>query len=136
MTDFYLFLAHVVVFVHFLWVLFLLLGWLLALRFELIRWLHIFGVLFALFLNITHLYCPLTYLEIWLRKKAGAQAYDSSFIIHYLEKLIYISIEPERLRLLTYIFVLLMALFHGYLFYRKRYLKISLCWMQRGFYRR
>ncbi|MEJ5338535.1 MAG: DUF2784 domain-containing protein [Aquificaceae bacterium] len=120
MKELYLFLAHVVVFVHFLWIVFLLTGWVFSLRFRAIRWLHMGGVLFALFLNITKLHCPLTYLEIWLRKKAGAQAYDSSFIIHYLEKLIYIRIEPELLRLLTYLFVVFFLVFYGLLWLKNR----------------
>lgn len=120
MKDFYLLLAHLVVFVHFLWIVFLFIGWLPALKSRAIRWLHIGGVLFALFLNITRLHCPLTYLEIWLRKKAGAEAYDSSFIIHYLEKLIYIRIEPELLRLLTYMFVAFFISFYSLLWLRKK----------------
>ncbi|MDW8032923.1 MAG: DUF2784 domain-containing protein, partial [Aquificaceae bacterium] len=117
MKGFYLFLAHLVVAVHFLWILFLLLGWLFAFKGRIVRSIHLSGLLFALFLNLTHLHCPLTYLEIWLRKKAGAEAYDSSFIIHYLEKLIYIRIDPELLRLLTYIFVSFFILFHSSYFY-------------------
>lgn len=34
-------------------------------------------------------YCPLTYLEIWLREQAGQPAYEASFIQHWVERLIY-----------------------------------------------
>lgn len=34
-------------------------------------------------------YCPLTYLEIWLREQAGQPAYESSFVQHWVERLIY-----------------------------------------------
>ncbi|MEN3027928.1 MAG: DUF2784 domain-containing protein [Aquificaceae bacterium] len=120
MKEFYLFLAHLVVTVHFVWILFLLLGWLSAIKRRVVRGIHLGGLLFALFLNLTHLHCPLTYLEIWLRKKAGAEAYDSSFIIHYLEKLIYIRVDPELLRLLTYLFVSFFILLHTALWLRDR----------------
>jgi hypothetical protein len=34
-------------------------------------------------------YCPLTILESWLRIRAGAAAYERSFIEHWLQTLIY-----------------------------------------------
>jgi hypothetical protein len=34
-------------------------------------------------------YCPLTYLEIWLREQAGEAGYTSSFVQHGVERLIY-----------------------------------------------
>lgn len=34
-------------------------------------------------------YCPLTSLESWFRVKAGAPAYQQSFIGHWLQRLIY-----------------------------------------------
>jgi hypothetical protein len=111
-----------VVIVHFLWILFLLVGWLPAYRYKKVRYFHLFGVFFALFLNLSRLHCPLTYLEMWLRRKAGAQAYDSSFIIYYLERLIYIRIEPELLRLLTHLFVLSMFFYYSVLFRKGRLL--------------
>ncbi|MCX8164656.1 MAG: DUF2784 domain-containing protein [Aquificaceae bacterium] len=123
MKEFYLLLAHVVVTIHFLWILFLLLGWIFALKRGALGWLHLGGILFALFLNITRLHCPLTYLEIWLRKKAGAQAYDSAFIIHYLEKLIYIRIDTQLLSLLTYIFVFANIGLYCLLLLKKRFSK-------------
>ncbi len=33
--------------------------------------------------------CPLTTLEIWLRRRAGQGAYDGSFIEHWLQELLY-----------------------------------------------
>ncbi len=34
-------------------------------------------------------YCPLTVLESWLRVKVGGVAYDSSFVQHWLARLLY-----------------------------------------------
>lgn len=34
-------------------------------------------------------YCPLTTLESWLRVQAGSGAYETSFIEHWLQRLIY-----------------------------------------------
>lgn len=33
--------------------------------------------------------CPLTTLEMWLRKQAGAKTYSGSFIAHWLDNLLY-----------------------------------------------
>ncbi len=33
--------------------------------------------------------CPLTTLEVWLRRQAGEAAYDKSFIQYWLERLLY-----------------------------------------------
>lgn len=34
-------------------------------------------------------YCPLTMLESWLREQAGQAAYESSFIGHWVQRLLY-----------------------------------------------
>ena len=34
-------------------------------------------------------YCPLTYLETWLREQAGETGYQASFLQHWIEHLIY-----------------------------------------------
>lgn len=33
--------------------------------------------------------CPLTTLEVWLRRQAGAAGYDTGFIAHWLQRLVY-----------------------------------------------
>ena len=33
--------------------------------------------------------CPLTTLEMWLRRRAGAPAYDGNFMQHWLQQLLY-----------------------------------------------
>jgi hypothetical protein len=38
-------------------------------------------------------YCPLTYLEVWLRSKHDPRwVYAGSFIIHYVEKIVYLEL--------------------------------------------
>jgi hypothetical protein len=39
-------------------------------------------------------HCPLTILESWLRVQAGAQAYQQSFIEHWVQRIIYHDIPP------------------------------------------
>lgn len=86
-------LADFVVLVHFLWILFLIFGGLLGVRKKAIKYLHLSGLLFALLIQIFGWYCPLTHLEFWLRSRHNS-AYAGSFIIHYVERLVYLEISP------------------------------------------
>lgn len=67
---------------------------------------HISGLGFAVLLQILGWYCPLTYLEIWLREKHDPSIiYKGSFIIQYVEKLVYINLTREMVFVLTLILV-------------------------------
>jgi len=102
----YKILADLVVFFHFLWILFLFLGALWGRRKKFIKTLHLSGLGFALLLQISGWYCPLTYLEIWLRSKHHPElAYTGSYIIHYLEQLIYMEISPSVILIVTLLLI-------------------------------
>ena len=67
---------------------------------------HIAGLLFAVLLQVFGWYCPLTYVEIWLREKHDPSiTYKGSFIIHYVEKLVYIELTREMIVVLTLLLV-------------------------------
>lgn len=87
-------LADIIVFIHFLWIVFLIFGALWGRRHRIVKFIHIAGIIFALIIQIFDWYCPLTHLEVWLRKKQDPfLGYkEGSFIIHYVEKLIYIEL--------------------------------------------
>lgn len=102
----YKILADVIVIIHFLWILFMLLGFLLILYsilsrnkkllfLRLFRVVHLCGIFYVASLAILDKYCPLTLLETHLREKAGYRIYQGSFIIHYIEKLVYPEVEPQ-----------------------------------------
>jgi hypothetical protein len=102
----YKILADLVVFVHFLWILFLFLGALWGRQKKFIKILHLSGLGFALLLQVSGWYCPLTYLEIWLRAKYHPElAYTGSYIIHYMEQLIYIEISPSVILIVTLLLI-------------------------------
>jgi hypothetical protein len=110
-------LADMVVLLHFLWILFLFLGALWGVRSKAVRILHLSGLAFAFFIQIFDWYCPLTHLEIWLRSKHDpALAYGGSFIVHYVEKLVYLELSGQVILLLT---VLLIG-FNLWFYVRKR----------------
>ncbi|MCS7281473.1 MAG: DUF2784 domain-containing protein [Desulfobacterota bacterium] len=96
-------LADFVILVHFFWILFLLFGAFFGLKSKKLRILHIFGLFFAFFIQTFDLYCPLTYLEIYIREKHEPdKAYAGSFIAYYVEKLIYIELSRILILLLTF----------------------------------
>ena len=112
----YKILADIVVLIHFLWILFLVFGAFPGVRNKAIKIFHISGLVFAFVIQIFGWYCPLTHLEVWLRAKHDSSlAYAGSFIIHYVEGLIYIEV-PERL---IFSLTLFLIVFNVWLYLKK-----------------
>ncbi|MBX2868643.1 MAG: DUF2784 domain-containing protein [Acidiferrobacterales bacterium] len=92
-------LADLVLVIHTTFVLFVVLmvpailigGWLGWgwVRWFWLRLLHIFGIFVVVAQAWAGIICPLTTLEVWLRRQAGQAAYNGSFIQHWLQKLLY-----------------------------------------------
>ena len=82
-------LADTVVVLHLGFVLFVVLGGLLVLRWPRLAWLHIPGALWGAMIELAGWSCPLTPLERHLRRTAGQQGYEHGFIEHYIVSLIY-----------------------------------------------
>ena len=82
-------LADLVLVIHALFIVFVVGGGLLALRWRGIAWLHLPAVVWAVLLEVFGWLCPLTPLEQHLRQAAGAGGYSGSFIEHYLVQLVY-----------------------------------------------
>ncbi|MBD9484764.1 DUF2784 domain-containing protein [Pseudomonas sp. PDM14] len=81
--------ADGVVLVHLAFILFVLFGGLLVLRWPRLMLLHLPAAAWGFAVEVLHLYCPLTPLENHLRQTAGQAGYDGGFIEHYLIPLIY-----------------------------------------------
>ncbi len=95
-------LADMVVFLHLLWILFLVFGVFWGVRNKKVRFVHIAGIFFAVILQVSDWYCPLTYLESWLRSRHDpALSYTGSFITHYMEKIVYIELPRSLIFALT-----------------------------------
>jgi len=60
--------------------------WVNALWFRLA---HLLAILFVVSESWLGIVCPLTTLEMWLRRQAGAGGYTGSFIEHWLQRLLY-----------------------------------------------
>ena len=76
--------ADALVLVHLSFILFVLLGGLLLLRWPRLIWLHLPAVAWGIVVECLHLGCPLTPWENQLRRMAGQAGYDGGFIEHYL----------------------------------------------------
>ena len=113
----YRILADIVVFIHLIWILFLFLGGLWGRRHRIIKIFHLFGLFFALFIQIVGWYCPLTHLEVWLRSKHDpGLAYAGAFIVHYVERLVYLELPPRFI----FGFTLVLVGFNAWLYLRKK----------------
>jgi hypothetical protein len=87
------FLADVTVVLHLCFVLFVVLGGLIVVRWRRVAWVHLPAVAWAAWIEFADWVCPLTPLENWLREQSGGATYTSSFIEHYLLPMLY----PESL---------------------------------------
>ena len=72
-----------------------------------LRWLHIGSLIWGILTELMPWPCPLTLLENWLEQKAGVEPYQGSFLLHYIDKLVYPDISAT---LLTVAGVLVCAL--------------------------
>ena len=99
---FYKILADIVVLIHLIWILFLFLGAFWGVNNRTIKIFHISGLLFAFLMQIFDWICPLTHLEVWLRLQHHPNlTYAGSFIIHYIEKLVYIELSRSLILIFT-----------------------------------
>lgn len=82
-------LADATVVVHLGFVLFVVLGGLLALRWPRAAWVHLPAAAWGAWIEFAGWICPLTPLENWLRLRGGEPAYASSFVEHYVVPVLY-----------------------------------------------
>lgn len=82
-------LADAVVLLHFAFLVFVVFGGVLALRWWRAAWLHLPAAAWGAWVELFQHTCPLTPLENALRTKAGLGPYGGGFIEHYLLPVIY-----------------------------------------------
>lgn len=82
-------LADLLVLLHGAFIVFVVFGALLALRFPRLAWIHVPCALWGVLIEATGWICPLTPLEIHFRRLAGSAGYSGGFIEHYLVPTIY-----------------------------------------------
>ena len=85
----YRFAADALVLFHLSFILFVLFGGLLLLRWPWLISLHLPAAIWGVAVEVFHMECPLTRWENLLRHAAGQEGYGAGFIEHYLIPVIY-----------------------------------------------
>jgi hypothetical protein len=113
--------ADLVVAVHFLFVLFVVLGGLLVLRWPRVAYIHIPAALWGAGIELAGGICPLTPLENSLRREAGSAGYSGGFIEHYILPILYPSALTRDIQLMLGLLVLAANLsIYAYVFRRRK----------------
>src|SRR4030095_6053083 len=81
--------AGSVVLLHFAFVIFVVAGGLLAIRWPRAMWIHMPAALWGVLIEMTGWVCPLTPLENYLREQGVATGYQGEFIAHYIVPVLY-----------------------------------------------
>ncbi|MEB0048494.1 MULTISPECIES: DUF2784 domain-containing protein [unclassified Pseudomonas] len=74
---------------HLMFIVFVLFGGLLVLRWPSLFWWHLPAAAWGIIVEVFHLTCPLTYWENLMRQAAGNAGYGGGFIEHYVWPIIY-----------------------------------------------
>ncbi len=82
-------LADLAVVLHFGFLVFLVVGGVVALRWRRVLWVHVGAVAWSLGILTVGQTCPLTAVEQWANRRAGGAPYDGGFIDRYVEGVVY-----------------------------------------------
>lgn len=81
--------ADLLVALHFAFILFVMFGGLLVLRWRWVAWLHLPAAVWGALIEFMGWVCPLTPLENRLRQMAGESGYTHGFIEEYIAPIVY-----------------------------------------------
>ena len=82
-------LADATVVLHLAFVLFVVLGGFLVLRWPRVAWAHLPAAAWGAWVEFVGWICPLTPIENWLRRRGGETGYTATFVDHYLVPILY-----------------------------------------------
>lgn len=97
---FYRFAADLIIVIHFAFVVFVIFGALLGLRWPRVLWLHLPAAVWGAVIEFQGWICPLTPLENRLRVLGGREGYAGGFIEHYIIPVLYPSGLTHTVQLL------------------------------------
>ncbi len=81
--------ADLTLLAHFAFIVLVVAGGLIVLRYPWFAWIHIPAACWGTFVELAGRICPLTTLENWFRLRAGQEGYTVSFIEKYVLPVIY-----------------------------------------------
>lgn len=107
--------------IHLGFVVFIILGGLLILRWKRFAWFHIPAAIWGALIEFKGWYCPLTYLEIFFLQKAGAEGYRHGFVEHYILPVVYPAEMTRDLQIGLGLFVISVnIIIYGFVIYHYR----------------
>ncbi|MGR8953652.1 MAG: DUF2784 domain-containing protein [Gammaproteobacteria bacterium] len=112
-----LILADLIVSLHFGFILFVILGGLLVMKWPKLIWLHLPAAIWGALIEFSGWLCPLTIYENRLRSAQGGGGYASGFIEHYIMPIIYPAGLTREIQICLGIAVIVLNL----LIYRRLY---------------
>jgi len=114
--------ADLVLILHLAFVVFVLLGGLLVLRWAKLMWFHLAAVAWGALTEFLGIICPLTPLEVSLRQLGGGAGYQGGFIDNYVTAVLYPAGLTRELQIwFGFAALLPNVLIYGYFFARKRH---------------
>ncbi len=126
MPVFFRITADLVLVSHFAFIVFVVAGAVVVLRFHRLIWVHVPAAVWGAYVEISGKICPLTTLENNLRMRAGLEGYEDSFIEHYLIPVIYPGGLTRSIQLwLALIVVVVNGLLYGSLLLQRRKTSIN-----------
>ncbi len=105
---------------HLVWILWVILGWLVTRNRPWLRWFHLLSLVYSVLIEILLWPCPLTFAEQWFQARAGVRPYQESFLLHYLEALVYPSVSQTLLTWCAVAVCLFILGLYGVRFRRRR----------------
>lgn len=114
-------LADVIILIHFLFIILVIAGGLLVIRWPKIAFVHLPAAIWGAVVEIGGFICPLTPLENYFRQLAGENPYEGDFIAHYLSQIIYPENLTATMQLILGIFVIVInIIFYALAIHRNR----------------
>jgi hypothetical protein len=96
-SNVYSALAISILFLHTLFILWVVFGALLTRSRPVLRWLHVASLIWGILVEVLPWPCPLTLLENWLEGKAGVEPAQGGFLLQHLDRLVYPDISSTAL---------------------------------------
>lgn len=117
----YSLLANIILFIHLCYILFVIFGGFLMLRWKEVWKIHIPAVIWGFCVQYFVWMCPLTDVENYFRNLAGENGYANGFINHFLTSIIYPEISQNLHIFLAVILVLINLGIYFYVFRKKKW---------------
>ena len=112
--------ADLLVLLHLAFIVFVMFGGFLVLKWEKVAILHIPCALWGAFIEFSGWICPLTPLEQSLREAAGQTVYSGGFVDHYIMPLVYPTALTWEIQIVLGVIVLVVNLcVYGLVIYKR-----------------